>query len=52
VVCDIYLCCTSKDYGFFGSHEEVGIMYSRYHSRFFDCLAHPNLIATLATDQK
>ena len=24
----------------------------RYHSRFFDCLAHPNLSATLATDQK
>ena len=24
----------------------------RYHSRFFDCLAHPNLCATLATDQK
>ena len=22
----------------------------RYHSRFFDCLAHPNLSATLATD--
>ena len=28
------------------------IMYSRYLSRFFDCLAHPNLSATLATDQK
>ena len=25
---------------------------NRYHSRFFDCLAHPNLSATLATDQK
>ena len=25
---------------------------SRYHSRFFDCLAHPNISATLATDQK
>ena len=25
---------------------------SRYLSRFFDCLAHPNLSATLATDQK
>ena len=24
----------------------------RHHSRFFDCLAHPNLSATLATDQK
>ena len=24
----------------------------RYHSKFFDCLAHPNLGATLATDQK
>ena len=24
----------------------------RYLSRFFDCLAHPNLSATLATDQK
>ena len=24
----------------------------RYHSKFFDCLAHPNLSATLATDQK
>ena len=29
-----------------------GDMYSRYYSRFFDCLAHPNLGATLATDQK
>ena len=27
-------------------------LFSRYHSRFFDCLAHPNLSATLATDQK
>ena len=27
-------------------------IYSRHHSRFFDCLAHPNLSATLATDQK
>ena len=27
-------------------------LHSRYHSRFFDCLAHPNLSATLATDQK
>ena len=27
-------------------------MYIRHHSRFFDCLAHPNLSATLATDQK
>ena len=25
---------------------------TRYLSRFFDCLAHPNLSATLATDQK
>ena len=25
---------------------------TRYHSRFFDYLAHPNLSATLATDQK
>ena len=25
---------------------------NRYFSRFFDCLAHPNLIATLATHQK
>ena len=25
---------------------------NRYHSRFFYCLAHPNLSATLATDQK
>ena len=25
---------------------------SRYHSRCFDCIAHPNLSATLATDQK
>ena len=23
----------------------------RHHSRFFDCLAHPNLSATLATNQ-
>ena len=28
------------------------VRHSRYHSRFFDCLAHPNLSATLATDQK
>ena len=26
--------------------------YTRYHSRFVDCLAHPNLNATLASDQK
>jgi hypothetical protein len=25
---------------------------SRHFSRFFDCLEHPNLSATLATDQK
>jgi hypothetical protein len=25
---------------------------SRHHSRFFDCLVHPNLCATLPTDQK
>ena len=29
-----------------------GIKAFRYLSRFFDCLAHPNLSATLATDQK
>ena len=27
-------------------------MYIRYHSRFYDCLAHPNLSSTLATGQK
>ena len=27
-------------------------MHIRYLLRFFDCLAHPNLSATLATDQK
>ena len=27
-------------------------LLNRHHSRFFDCLAHPNLSATLATDQK
>ena len=27
-------------------------MSTRYHSRFFDCLANPNLKAALATDQK
>ena len=27
-------------------------MFIRYLSRFFDHLAHPNLRATLATDQK
>ena len=27
-------------------------MYIRYLLRFFDCLAHPNLSATFATDQK
>ncbi len=26
-------------------------VYSRYLLRFFDCLAHPNLSATFATDQ-
>ena len=31
------------------SVENVSI---KYHSRFFDCLAHPNLSATFATDQK
>ena len=30
----------------------VGPLSIRYHSRFFDCLAHPNLSATMATDQK
>jgi hypothetical protein len=25
---------------------------TRCHSRFFDCLAHPKLSATLTTDQK
>jgi hypothetical protein len=24
----------------------------KHHSRFFECLAHPNLSATLATDKK
>ena len=28
------------------------VLFARYLSRFFDCLAHPNLSATLATDQK
>ena len=27
-------------------------LLSRNFSRFFDCLAHPDLIATVATDQK
>ena len=27
-------------------------MQIRYHSRFFDCILHPNLSATLDTDQK
>ena len=27
-------------------------LWIRYHLRFFDCLAHPNLSVTLATDQK
>ena len=27
-------------------------MHIRYLLRFFDCLAHPNLSATFATDQK
>ena len=27
-------------------------MFIRYILRFFDCLAHPNLSATYATDQK
>jgi hypothetical protein len=30
----------------------VYAMANRYHSRFFDCLAHQNLSTTLATDQK
>ena len=28
------------------------LLFIRYLSRFFDCLAHPNISATLATDQK
>ena len=28
------------------------IIHFRYLSRFFDCLAHTNLSATLATDKK
>ena len=28
------------------------IIINRYHSRFFDCFVHPNLIETLTTDQK
>ena len=28
------------------------VIYSRYLLRFFDCLVHPNLSATFATDQK
>ena len=30
----------------------LGTIYIRYLLRFFDCLAHPNLSATFATDQK
>ena len=37
----------------FGQLEITGqYLYIRDHSRFFDCLVHPNLSATLATDQK
>ena len=35
-----------------GDEVNTRYMYSRYLSRFFDCLANPNLSATLATDQK
>ena len=37
------------------SHEHLMVatdLYNRYILRFFDCLAHPNLSATFATDQK
>ena len=30
----------------------IAYLYIRYLSRFFDCLAHPNLSATFATDEK
>ena len=34
------------------SRNKGGNLGNRHLSRFFDCLAHPNLSATLATDQK
>ena len=36
----------------FGGRILRGYRYIRYLLRFFDCLAHPNLSATFATDQK
>ena len=30
----------------------INYLFNRCVSRFFDCLAHPNLSATLAIDQK
>ena len=34
------------------SNKKVQYICIRYHSRFFDCLGHPNLNVTLATDKK
>ena len=45
-----HLCHTMGQKYFWNNH--FYNFYSRHHSRFFDCLAHPNLSATLATDQK
>ena len=45
----------SDSYVFQGKVSDKGssTLHIRYHLRFFDCLvAHPNLSATLATDQK
>jgi hypothetical protein len=42
--------CVSKSSG--SSKKNAHDVYTRYLSRFFDYLAHPNLSATLATDQK
>ena len=40
-----------NEYSILGTYVDDSLVI-RYHSRFFDCLAHPNLSAVLATDQK
>ena len=36
----------------FGTNYAFSKLREKVSTRFFDCLAHPNLSATLATDQK
>ena len=41
-------CCKHSKLKFY----KAGYVFNRYLLRFFDCLAHPNLSATFATDHK